>query len=85
MTYSDNRKQQLNVTKVIENVINEFDRRRKSYLSCFIYWYVLPGTSLLLMYCFEKVISRIVEAAEQCMKSVESTPNHQNIINIVNR
>ena len=33
MTAPDNRKQQLNVMKVIKKVINKFDRRRKSYRS----------------------------------------------------
>ena len=31
MAARDNRKQQLNVIKVIKNIINEFDRRRKYY------------------------------------------------------
>ena len=38
-TTPDNQKQKLNVAKVIKVVINEFDRKPKSYQSRFINWY----------------------------------------------
>ena len=35
MAAPDNRKKKVNVVKVIKSVINEFDRKRKSYWSSF--------------------------------------------------
>ena len=77
MAALDNRKQLRNVIKVIENVINEFDRRRKSYRDCFPNANVYRFCQVPLC-CYVlslKKMSIKAETAEQCTKSVQSTAN----------